>query len=63
VKQIEQLVRISRELGREVASAKRRARSSRSARYETVDQTLAELRYPSTRRPVHPGLAERMVAA
>jgi hypothetical protein len=64
VKQIEQLVRISRELGREVASAQEARKIFKiGTQYETVDQTLAELRYPSARRPVHPGLAERMVAA
>lgn len=64
VKQIEQLVRISRELGREVATGQEARKIFKiGKKYETVDQTLAELRYPSARRPVQPALAERMVAA
>ena len=64
VKQIEQLVRISRELGREVASAKEaRAIYKIGKVYKTTEETLAALRYPAPRRPAYPGLAERKVAA
>ncbi|WP_423459461.1 3-keto-5-aminohexanoate cleavage protein [Ottowia sp. VDI28] len=64
VKQIEQLVRISREMGREIASGQEaRTIFKIGKQYETVDQAISELRYPSARRPARPGLAERMVAA
>ncbi|MOA28856.1 3-keto-5-aminohexanoate cleavage enzyme [compost metagenome] len=64
VQQIEQLVRISRELGRGVASAKEARKIFKiGTQYQTVEQTLSELRYPSARRPLHPALAERKVAA
>jgi hypothetical protein len=63
VKQIEQLVRISHELGRGVASAQEaRAIFKIGTQYQTTEQTLAELRYPTTRRPIRPALAERKVA-
>lgn len=64
VKQIEQLVRISRELGREIASAEdARTIYKIGTKYATVEQTLAELRYPIAHRPARPGLAQRKVAA
>jgi uncharacterized protein (DUF849 family) len=64
VQQIEQLVRISRELGRDIASAKEAREIYKiGTRYKTTEQTLAELRYPPDRRPRRPALAERKVAA
>ncbi len=62
VQQIEQLVRISHEMGRGVASAKEaRTIFKIGTQYKTTEQTIAELRYPTARRPVRPALAERKV--
>ncbi len=63
VQQIEQLVRISRELGREVASAQEaRDIYKIGTHYKTAEETVAALGYPVARRPKHPGLAKRWVA-
>lgn len=64
VQQIEQLVGISHELGRDIASAKEARDIFRiGTQFSSVEQTLAELRYPTARRLVSPALAERKVAA
>ncbi|MCJ0762374.1 3-keto-5-aminohexanoate cleavage protein [Variovorax terrae] len=64
VQQVEQLVRISRELGRGVASSQEaRAIYKIGTHYETAEQTLSELRYPVARRPIRPALAERKAAS
>ena len=64
VKMVEQLVRISRELGRGVATAKEaRAIYRIGTQFNSVEQTLSELRYPQHRRPTRPALAERKAAA
>lgn len=64
VQQIEQLVRISREIGRDIASAKEAREIFKiGTHYKTAEQIVTELRYPAARRPSHPGLAKRWVAA
>lgn len=64
VQQIEQVVRLSRELGRDIASAKDARAIFRSGqKFQSTEQTLKELRYPEARRPLKPGLRERKVAA
>jgi hypothetical protein len=52
VEQIEQLVRISRELGREVANAKEARRIYKIGTfYENADETLAENGFAPNREP------------
>ena len=64
VQQVEQLVRIAREVGRGVASAKDAREIYRIGKqYGSVEETLAQLRYPVAHRPLRPALAERKVPA
>jgi uncharacterized protein (DUF849 family) len=64
VQQVERLVRIARELGRDVANGKEAKAIYRIGKqYRSTEETLAELRYPVGQRPHLPALAERKVAA
>ena len=64
VQQVEQLVRIARELGRGVANGKEaKAIYGIGKQYSSTEETLAQLRYPVGQRPQRPALAERKVAA
>jgi hypothetical protein len=57
VQQVEQMVRISRELHREVASGEDARRIYQvGTRYDTVDETLARLGYTPNRRPGERGV-------
>jgi uncharacterized protein (DUF849 family) len=63
VQQIEQLVRIARELGREVASAREaRAIYKIGTRYANADETLAALGYAPNRQPGQRGATLRQAA-
>jgi uncharacterized protein (DUF849 family) len=63
VKQIEQLVRISREFGREIADGKEARRISRIGEfYKTTDETLAANGFSPNRKPGVRGPALRAVA-
>ncbi len=63
VQQIEQLVRISRELGREVASGKEARRIYRlDEHYGSVEETLAKVGYAPNRKPGERGVPVRAAA-
>jgi uncharacterized protein (DUF849 family) len=63
VQQIEQLVRISRELGREVASGKEARRIYRlDEHYGSIDETLAKVGYAPNRKPGERGVPVRAAA-
>jgi uncharacterized protein (DUF849 family) len=63
VEQIEQLVRISRELGREVASGKEARRIYRlGEHYGSVEETLAKVGYAPNRKPGERGVPVRAAA-
>jgi len=64
VQQVERLVRIARELGRDVANGKEaKAIYGIGKQYRSTEETLDALRYPVGHRPQRPALAERKVAA
>ena len=63
VKQIEQLVRISREFGREVATGKEARRICRIGEfYKDVDETLAKIGFAPNRKPGTRGATLRAAA-
>ena len=63
VEQIEQLVRISRELGREVATGKEAKRIYRiGEQYATTEETLAKVGYGPNRKPGERGFPLRSAA-
>ena len=63
VKQIEQLVRISREFGREVATGKEARRICRIGEfYKNVDETLAKIGFAPNRKPGMRGATLRAAA-
>jgi hypothetical protein len=63
VKQIEQLVRISREFGREVANAKEARQIYRIGEfYKSADETLAKNGFAPNRKPSVRGASLRQAA-
>lgn len=61
VQQVEQLVRIARELGREVATAAEARRIYRTGeRYDSIDETLAQAGYLPNRAPGQRGNTRRV---
>ena len=57
VQQVEQLVRIARELGREVATGKEAASIFRIGEYyDSIDETLAKLGFAPNRKPSQSGI-------
>jgi uncharacterized protein (DUF849 family) len=61
VRQIEQLVRMSREFGREIASGKEARRISKIGTfYDSVEQTLAENGFAPNAKPGHQGYLRKV---
>jgi beta-keto acid cleavage enzyme len=61
VRQVEQLVRISREFGREIADGKEARRIYRIGEfYKDADETLARNGFAPNRKPRQPGLLQRI---
>jgi hypothetical protein len=60
VRQIEQLVRISREFGREIASGKEAKRICRIGEfYKDIDETLAKNGFAPNRKPSKPNVVKQ----
>ena len=63
VQQVEQLVRISREFGREIATGKEAKRIYRiGEQYATTEETLAKVGYAPNRKPGERGVPLRTAA-
>jgi uncharacterized protein (DUF849 family) len=61
VRQIEQLVRMSREFGREIATGKEARRISKIGTfYDSVEQTLAENGFAPNAKPGHQGYLRKV---
>jgi hypothetical protein len=61
VRQVEQLVRISREFGREIADGKEARRIYRIGEfYKDADETLVRNGFAPNRKPRQPGLLQRI---
>jgi uncharacterized protein (DUF849 family) len=64
VQQVEQMVRIAREIGRDVASGEEARRIYKiGAYYKSTDEALAQLGWPPNRRPGQRGFLVRSAAA
>jgi len=62
VQQIEKMVKLSRELYRDVATAEDARRIYKiGERYNSVDETLANIGYAPNRRPAERGIPRRRV--
>jgi hypothetical protein len=64
VQQVEQMVRIAREIGRDVASGEEARRIYKiGTYYNSTDEALAQLGWPPNRRPGQRGFLVRSAAA